>query len=62
MIHNTESEIKNLRLQECALKKVLKRSFCKLVVSLETYMKQSRGFQILGFFNNFLDEFLEKSA
>ena len=37
MIYNIESEIENLRLQECSLKS---RSFWKLVISLETYMKQ----------------------
>ena len=37
MIDNIENEIENLRLQECSLKN---RSFWKLVISLEAYMKQ----------------------
>ena len=37
MIDNVESKIENLRLLECSLKN---RSFWKLVISLETYMKQ----------------------
>ena len=37
MIDNTENKIEHLRLQECSLKS---RSFWKLVISLETYMKQ----------------------
>ena len=34
---DTENKIENLRLHECSLKN---RSFWKLVVSLETYMKR----------------------
>ena len=37
MIDNIENEIENLRLQECFLKN---RSFWKLFISLETYLKQ----------------------
>ena len=36
MINDTENEIENLSLQECSFKD---RSFWKLVILLETYMK-----------------------
>ena len=36
MIDNIESKIQNPRLQECSVKN---KSFYKLVISLETYMK-----------------------
>ena len=93
MINDIENKIENVRLQECSLKN---RSFWKLIVSLETYMKRRQQlydyviflenkivwiwnsldiqatnssvelYNILsfsrGFFNNFLGQFLEKSA
>ena len=36
MIDDIENKIENIRLQKCSLKN---RSFWKLVISLETYMK-----------------------
>ena len=38
MMDNIEIKIENLRLQECSLKR---SSFWKLLISLETYMKQT---------------------
>ena len=37
MIENIETKIQNLQTQECPLKN---RSFWKLIILLETYMKQ----------------------